>query len=139
MCIYDLVVTSLVKRVSGYIQKGQILRLAHYNCMIRPNSDPNSQKVIIVTNYEMASDKVHPIFNNLTHPSSYTQSSQKSIYKYSSRSAFGSSYTDSEEFFPISSLSLYYNVWKLEAFVGLKSDIRYWKKDNGIMVQCSSF
>ncbi|KAF0545624.1 replication factor-a protein [Gigaspora margarita] len=118
---------------SRNINRGQLLRLTHYNCLIKPSLETKETlKIIIVINYELVDNQLYPIFHSLSPPQVrnirrtplHTRSLQQS-------NAFESNYTIDEEFFPISTLSPYYNTWKIEALVGTKSDVRYWKKFDG--------
>ncbi|CAG8688573.1 15716_t:CDS:2 [Racocetra fulgida] len=125
-----IISVNLVEKVSGDLKRGQLLRLTHYNCIIKRSPESQeSQKIIIVTDYEMASSELHRIFSNLPRVqtikrTSYNKSMQQVITS-------GPSYTIGEEFFPIGSLSPYFNAWKIEAIVGTKTDIKYWQNDNG--------
>ncbi|CAG8580360.1 5116_t:CDS:1 [Cetraspora pellucida] len=126
-----IIPVNLVERVSGDIKKGQLLRLTHYNCIIKNSLESQETlKIIIVINYEMANSGLYQIFSNLSRvkttkrTSPHNKSLQHSITS-------GPSYTIGEEFFPINALSPYFNSWKIEAIVGTKTDIKPWQSDHG--------
>ncbi|CAG8654351.1 13094_t:CDS:1 [Cetraspora pellucida] len=123
-----IIPVNLVERVSGDIKKGQLLRLTHYNCIIKDSLESQeTRKIIIVINYEMANSGLYQIFSNLSRVKTTKRTSPHNKSSFTS----GPSYTIGEEFFPINALSPYFNTWKIEAVVGTKTDKKTWTNDHG--------
>ncbi|CAG8803276.1 12951_t:CDS:2, partial [Racocetra persica] len=62
----SIIPVNLLKSVSGgRLERGQLLRLTHYSCNISQSTKGQQpQKVIVVSNYEVASSELQPIIGN---------------------------------------------------------------------------
>ncbi|CAG8644328.1 10304_t:CDS:2, partial [Dentiscutata heterogama] len=64
--VSGIIPVNLLRSISGgRLERGQLLRLTHYNCSISQSTKGQQpQKVIVVSNYEVASSELQPIIGN---------------------------------------------------------------------------